>query len=496
MQQAPSFLALSIRTAFKTSKAVNRPAFSRCIPAYHVAARQWPKDDLRLRRLFHSTRVVRIDESSSKSELSQSKPESSETSQAQPAIELPPLEEASTSSATSAPGESASHSENHTAEPLPSHTESRRSPLSKRFTHLMDTLQSNVFVASQHINDLTGYSGIEALKRSIEEQENDVQRTRAAVKTARDDYMNAVSIRSSSQREVNDLLQRKHAWSPTDLERFTSLYRSDHVNEQAEAKAQDEVSRAEREAEEAAGKLAKTILARYHEEQIWSDKIRRMSTWGTWGLMGLNVFLFLVFQIAVEPWRRRRLVRGFEEKVMEALEKETVVNGHSAAPMPIATVANTTDAIPGTLQSSPEQEAVTAFAEPADIEPAPMTPTTTLTESPPPSSSPLDPLLATTEQIQQDPIPLHDLSNIPSSSAPPPSPKATPLTNIHHTLTSVIPSSILSTYITLAHHFSSLFSRDVTLSITQRDLTGKVVEGALGGAAVAWIAAVVLLRGR
>jgi len=121
---------------------------------------------------------------------------------------------------------------------------------------------------------------------------------------------------------VNELLQRKHAWSPSDLERFTSLYRSDHTNEQAESTAQNNLAVTERAAEEASAKLSGSILARYHEEQIWSDKIRRMSTWGTWGLMGVNVLLFLVFQIGVEPWRRRRLVKGFEDKVMEALEKE------------------------------------------------------------------------------------------------------------------------------------------------------------------------------
>ena len=112
-------------------------------------------------------------------------------------------------------------------------------------------------------------------------------------------------------------------WSPQDLERFTSLYRSDHANEQLEAAAQEAVADAERNAEEASVKLSASILARYHEEQIWSDKIRRMSTWGTWGLMGVNVLLFLVFQIGVEPWRRKRLVKGFEEKVIEALEKES-----------------------------------------------------------------------------------------------------------------------------------------------------------------------------
>jgi sensitive to high expression protein 9 len=79
---------------------------------------------------------------------------------------------------------------------------------------------------------------------------------------------------------------------------------------------------AEREAEKAASRLNSSILARYHEEQIWSDKIRRMSTWGTWGLMGVNVLLFLVFQFGFEPWRRERLTRGFEDKVRKALEKE------------------------------------------------------------------------------------------------------------------------------------------------------------------------------
>ena len=125
---------------------------------------------------------------------------------------------------------------------------------------------------------------------------------------------------------MNTLLQRKHAWEPADLERFTALYRSDHANEQAEASAREHLTAIEKASEEAAARLSASILARYHEEQIWSDKIRRMSTWGTWGLMGVNVLLFLVFQIGVEPWRRKRLVKGFEEKVVEALDRDTTAS--------------------------------------------------------------------------------------------------------------------------------------------------------------------------
>lgn len=53
---------------------------------------------------------------------------------------------------------------------LPSQEEGRRSHLSKRFSHVMDNLQSNIFIAGQRLNDLTGYSGIETLKKDIEQQ--------------------------------------------------------------------------------------------------------------------------------------------------------------------------------------------------------------------------------------------------------------------------------------------------------------------------------------
>ena len=160
---------------------------------------------------------------------------------------------------------------------------------------------------------------------------------------AKADYTLAISQRSSSQREVNELLQRKHAWTPNDLERFTELYRSDHANEQGETAAQENLLTMERRAEEAAAKLSASILARYHEEQIWSDKIRRMSTWGTWGLTGVNVLLFLVFQIGVEPWRRKRLVKGFEDKVMEALEREGSAVGAPPSGVQVAQDATSAD---------------------------------------------------------------------------------------------------------------------------------------------------------
>ena len=210
-------------------------------------------------------------------------------------------------------------------EELPSASEHKRSQVSKKLAHVMDNLQSHLFVASQHINDLTGYSAIDGLKRDIITQETRLAAAQEEVRTSRLRYKQLVADRAASQREVTTLLARKDTWTPVDLERFTSLYRSDHTNEQAVQNAAQHLADVERNAEQAASKLNASILARYHEEQIWSDKIRRMSTWGTWGLMGVNVLLFLVFQFGFEPWRRERLTRGFEDKVRKALEIEREV---------------------------------------------------------------------------------------------------------------------------------------------------------------------------
>lgn len=278
---------------------------------------------------------------------------------------------------------------------------------------------------------------------------------------------------------MNELLQRKHAWSASDLERFTSLYRSDHANEQAETAAQEALAGAERRAEEAAAKLSKSILARYHEEQIWSDKIRRMSTWGTWGLMGVNVLLFLVFQIGVEPWRRRRLVKGFEEKVMEALERE----GAGGAGGVGGGVNQHTDGGLKTLSLA----ASTVTREPVaeDHKPAP--------DIPPPEQAAEAAAAAAAADLHLEEIPATEEVLSSSSDAPKVGDRETqpPLPTIPPPSPSQPPPSLFSTYKSL---LQDLFS-DRAVTITQRDLTSVALEGAAAGMAVVGIL-VVLLRPR
>ncbi len=145
-------------------------------------------------------------------------------------------------------------------------------------------------------------------------------------------YEEAVQKRSDSQREVNSLLERKSTWTDTDVSRFTVLVRQDHALEQEESRAKAAVGQMEDEVEREFSALMRSILARYHEEQVWSDKIRSVSTYGQLAVLGVNVFVFVLAIVLVEPWKRRRLIQAFERKVqeMEAANLDAVSKGMGA----------------------------------------------------------------------------------------------------------------------------------------------------------------------
>ncbi|CDF89922.1 ZYBA0S05-04830g1_1 [Zygosaccharomyces bailii CLIB 213] len=203
---------------------------------------------------------------------------------------------------------------------LPSEREMHRRKWSRKLEFYLDSLQETIFTATRALNDVTGYSSIQKLRKSIELMEHTLEETRSSLKQLKEDYTSAIEERTESQRELNELLQRKNAWSPEELERFTQLYKNDAMNLKKERELKNKVNTMEAKQEELSDDLYRAILTRYHEEQIWSDKIRRTSTWGTCLLMIVNIILFLVFQLLLEPWKRRRLTSSFEDKVKAALD--------------------------------------------------------------------------------------------------------------------------------------------------------------------------------
>ena len=70
----------------------------------------------------------------------------------------------------------------------------------------------------------------------------------------------------------------------------------------------------------------------YHEEQVWSDKIRSVSTYGSLAALTVNLLVFVLAIVIVEPWKRRRLAQTFEKRIEELSQetRELVASGTEA----------------------------------------------------------------------------------------------------------------------------------------------------------------------
>ncbi|SPO27961.1 related to SHE9 - mitochondrial inner membrane protein [Ustilago trichophora] len=187
-----------------------------------------------------------------------------------------------------------------------------------RAQHLGAQLRNKLSHLSSQYNTYSGYSAIEDLKLRITALETSLDSARALAVTAKKTYLTAVQNRSASQRETNDLLSRKNSWSEADLGRYTELLRKEHALSREEAEAEKELEKSEGEVQGAFDELMKAVLVRYHEEQIWSDRMRGWSTYGSLVVAGLNAFLFILAILLVEPYKRKKLAQTFESRLIAA----------------------------------------------------------------------------------------------------------------------------------------------------------------------------------
>lgn len=146
--------------------------------------------------------------------------------------------------------------------------------------------------------------------------------SRDEVQEAKRNYEQAIETRSNTQRGINELLQRKHLWTGDDVAQFTELYRLEHAHSQAEVKAKETYEACEKKMDREYMELARSMMERYHDEQLWSDKIRSVNTYGTWALMILNLAVFVLVQTVFEPRKRKRLTDRFEELLVSIVEEK------------------------------------------------------------------------------------------------------------------------------------------------------------------------------
>ncbi|GAK67960.1 mitochondrial distribution and morphology family 33 [Moesziomyces antarcticus] len=192
------------------------------------------------------------------------------------------------------------------------------SAASQRTRTLASDMRSRLSTLAAQYNTYSGYAAIESLKQQITLLESDLDTKRLLAAQAKRDYLDSVQSRSASQRETNDLLSRKASWTETDLSRYTQLLRAEHTMTKHEAEAEKTLEQTEAEVQKAFDSMMKAVMVRYHEEQLWSDRMRGMSTYGSLIVAGLNAFLFILAILLVEPYKRKKLAQTFESRLVAA----------------------------------------------------------------------------------------------------------------------------------------------------------------------------------
>jgi hypothetical protein len=178
-------------------------------------------------------------------------------------------------------------------------------------------MRTLVAEAGTRLNQITGYDEVATLKRNVIQAEEAFLASREKLRQAKQEYEEAVSARASSQREINRLLQHQQSWNEEDVIRFAEQFRKEQLDEQVEKAAKIAYTKAEEQVEQCYNQLVDAIRARYHEEQLWSDKIRGASTYGTLALMFINVVLFIAVQTIFEPRKREKLTQRIERMLDE-----------------------------------------------------------------------------------------------------------------------------------------------------------------------------------
>ncbi|KAI9725247.1 MAG: sensitivity to high expression protein she9 [Chrysothrix sp. TS-e1954] len=331
------------------------------------------------------------------------------------------------------------------AEPPPPSpvTKTTSGPLPFSTTTLLDNISS----LTHRLNTLTGtdYTPITRLRSSISTQEAHLSSLFTILAEAKTTHVSALNKRTASQKEVVQLLERKHSWSATDLERYMSLIRSEHVDDKAVTEAQDLLQAREKDLEEGRQTLERLERELYHEEQVWSDTIRRNSTWVTVGLMGLNVGLLVASLVLIEPWRRRRLVK----EIRGALDEKVAGNQE---------MARKGDTLKSVEQGEPEEAIDQLMSTTAEVEI-------------PPTITAAAPTVATEAVLEE---PMTDTSS----------------TSLLHAPT----DGKTGTWELYKAYWADLLS-ERRITMRRKDLTATAVEGAAAGAALMGLL-FVLLRPR
>ena len=186
---------------------------------------------------------------------------------------------------------------------------------------LLTRFRQSIPHAASLLNTLTGYDTVQTRKDQVLQKDKDLSAARTELSAVKSNYESIMTQRLKTQKEIHSLLQRQGSWTPTDVQRFTDLYKLDLDLEALENSTKAQYKDSSEAFDRAHTDYLSEIRERYIDEQIYSDKIRRVSTWWTMGLISFHLILFVTIQTMVEPRKKQALIQQMALEIADTLDK-------------------------------------------------------------------------------------------------------------------------------------------------------------------------------
>ncbi len=117
-------------------------------------------------------------------------------------------------------------------------------------------------------------------------------------------------------------MQVRNKWTPAQAMEFAKLLEKEVQVRSNLEQAKKDLAEKETHQSKLQIDYMNNLRKRYHEEQIWTDRWRILSTYGTWGLIALNSVVFLISQYLFRLREQQRM-KDFETLLKETLSSNT-----------------------------------------------------------------------------------------------------------------------------------------------------------------------------
>ena len=164
----------------------------------------------------------------------------------------------------------------------------------------------------------SGTHEILRLKHNVNLSSAEFDAKQHQVSEARTAVDRALQAFEYSQLQHTRLLQSRDKWTSVEALEFARVLEEEvRVRSELES-AKKELSKKENEQLEVMQKYMGDLRRRYHEEQLWQDRWRIYSTFGTWGLIVLNTIVFMISQYMARLRENQRM-REIQDSIRQSL---------------------------------------------------------------------------------------------------------------------------------------------------------------------------------